>query len=110
MKTLNENLKHDKEKPPEHYLIIAKIQRVFMDSFNITTSGDYAYTPSRKEYYKTKAIQWINSDELDYWASLIQVEPSYLRRIHNELTQHYKSGKIDNKLLKLAINRLTEKL
>jgi hypothetical protein len=26
------------------------------------------------------------------------------------LTQHYKSGKIDNKLLKVAINRLTEKL
>ena len=110
MKTLNGNLKYDKEKPPEHQLAVAIIQRMFFDSFNITTSGDYAYTPSRKEYYKTKAIQWINSDELDYWTSLIQVEPSYLRRIHNELTQHYKSGKIDNKLLKFAINRLTEKL
>ena len=30
MKTLNGNLKYDKEKPPEHQLAVAKIQRMFL--------------------------------------------------------------------------------
>ena len=32
-----QDLKYDGEKPPEHHLAVAKIQRMFFDSFNITT-------------------------------------------------------------------------
>ena len=106
MKSLNKNSKYDREKPPEHQLAVAKIQRMFFDSFNITTSGDYAYTSQRKLSYKQNALRWIRSKELDFWADMIGADADYLRQLHNDMTYNYKCGKLNLKLLKIGINRL----